>query len=305
MAPAEETLPHSALSPTTVSPGTSSVAPSPYTHSRDIESDEDSDTDVEELVLQDPDPSGDSAAVFAVREHPFHDLPYWLNPYLQFLQHLRGGWVIYPRWVNPGRKLKRQQQDTLETPAYSPPVVALTSSRVLTSNLSRSSLFSWDAEEEPATISMATRRMRSMCLLRLSPSQAPKSFTHFSQTQTKCSRRMTHLPKRPRKKTKAEAPSSRNRQTSSPATIELADQTGADLICPKCGWEQTNQRLPDPKRHLKVAASRRHVTAEVERDPRSRTATSHRPITSFLIRVQKADPKLVYDEFGGRLQRRG
>jgi len=60
-APTEETLPISALSPITVSSGTSSTTPSPYTHSREIDSDEDPDSDVEELVLQDPDPSGDSA----------------------------------------------------------------------------------------------------------------------------------------------------------------------------------------------------------------------------------------------------
>ena len=59
--PTEETLPISALSPITMSSGTSSVTPSPSTHSRDIESDVDPDSDVEELDLQDPDPSGDNA----------------------------------------------------------------------------------------------------------------------------------------------------------------------------------------------------------------------------------------------------
>ena len=59
--PTEETLPILALSPITTFSGTSSVTLSPNTHSRDIESDEDFDSDVEELVLQDPDPLGDSA----------------------------------------------------------------------------------------------------------------------------------------------------------------------------------------------------------------------------------------------------
>lgn len=46
-------------------------------------------------------------------------------------------------------------------------------------------------------------------------------------------------------------PPSRNKQTSSAAAIELAVASkNPTFICPECGWIQTNQRVPDFKRHL-------------------------------------------------------
>jgi len=159
--------------------------------------------------------------------------------------------------VNPSRKLKRQQKATLEIAAYPPPVVAVTSSRVLTSNLSRSSLFSADAEHEPDDEFDGDATDEEYMP---SPALPPRKRQRTSPTSHKykpnapAGRRTSpnDLAKRPKKKRRA-APSSRNRQTTSPATIELAaGQTDADLVCPECGWEQTNQRLPDFKRHLRT-----------------------------------------------------
>jgi hypothetical protein len=55
---------------------------------------------------------------------------------------------------------------------------------------------------------------------------------------------------RPTKRARVPPPS-RNKQATSAAVIELA-ATSKDptFICPECGWNQTNQRLPDFRRHL-------------------------------------------------------
>ena len=155
--------------------------------------------------------------------------------------------------VNPSRPL----QETLEMAAYPPPVVALTSSRSLTSNPSHSSLFSADAEHEPVDEFDGDATDEEYVP---SPALLPRQRQRASPTSHK---RKPNAPdgqrtfpndpsRRPTKRPRA-APSSRNKQTNSPATIELAaDQANADLICPECGWKQFNQRLPDFKRHLRT-----------------------------------------------------
>ena len=159
--------------------------------------------------------------------------------------------------VNLGRKPKRQQQETLETAAYPPPVVAVTSSRSLTSGLSHCSLFSADDEQEPGNEFDGDATDEEYVP---SPALPPRKRQRASPTpherkpNSPNGRRTfpNDLAKRPTKRPRV-APSSRNRQTDSPATIEsAAKQTNADLVCPECGWKQFNRRLPDFKRHLRT-----------------------------------------------------
>ena len=55
---------------------------------------------------------------------------------------------------------------------------------------------------------------------------------------------------RPTKRARGPPPS-RNKQVISAAAIEMAvTSQNPTFVCPECGWNQTNQRLPDFKRHL-------------------------------------------------------
>ena len=66
---------------------------------------------------------------------------------------------------------------------------------------------------------------------------------------TKLSAPSTSQP-RPCKRARVPPPS-RNKQATSAAAIEMAvTSKNPTFICPECGWNQTNQRLPDFKRHL-------------------------------------------------------
>lgn len=57
---------------------------------------------------------------------------------------------------------------------------------------------------------------------------------------------------RPVKKARV-APLSRNRQAASPAAIQLAaGLSKSNFVCPECGWRQSNERMPDFKRHLQT-----------------------------------------------------
>lgn len=51
-------------------------------------------------------------------------------------------------------------------------------------------------------------------------------------------------------------PPSRNTQAASPAAIARAvseqSPTSLNFTCPECGWKQTNERMPDFKRHLRT-----------------------------------------------------
>ncbi|KAJ3808459.1 hypothetical protein EV368DRAFT_33478 [Lentinula lateritia] len=51
------------------------------------------------------------------------------------------------------------------------------------------------------------------------------------------------------------APESRNEQSDSPVLLDAISNTSVencDFICPVCGWEQSNKRMPDYQRHLKT-----------------------------------------------------
>ncbi|KAJ4481985.1 hypothetical protein J3R30DRAFT_2110248 [Lentinula aciculospora] len=51
------------------------------------------------------------------------------------------------------------------------------------------------------------------------------------------------------------APESRNQQSDSPILLEAIANTSVescDFVCPVCGWEQSNKRMPDYQRHLKT-----------------------------------------------------
>ncbi|KAJ3982897.1 hypothetical protein F5890DRAFT_1526791 [Lentinula detonsa] len=51
------------------------------------------------------------------------------------------------------------------------------------------------------------------------------------------------------------APESRNLQSDAPVLLEAIGNTSiedCDFVCPACGWEQSNKRMPDYQRHLKT-----------------------------------------------------
>jgi hypothetical protein len=94
-----------------------------------------------------------------------------------------------------------------------------------------------DDEYVPSPTLGASKRRRA-------PSTAiitglPVSCKPFTASQT-----------RPTKRARVPPPS-RNKQASSPTAIEQAAASKKPtFICPECGWHQTNQRMPDFRRHL-------------------------------------------------------
>ncbi|TFK40669.1 hypothetical protein BDQ12DRAFT_733875 [Crucibulum laeve] len=109
-----------------------------------------------------------------------------------------------------------------------------------------------DADDDyvpPTEITTSHKRRRAAGPSpRRKPSHSPSS-SSFSHPASKRTRPLPGSRVR-------HSPPSRNKQASSVETIQRAveDTTAAStgFICPECGWQQVNRRMPDFKRHLKT-----------------------------------------------------
>ncbi|KAF8823138.1 hypothetical protein HHX47_DHR12000013 [Lentinula edodes] len=100
----------------------------------------------------------------------------------------------------------------------------------------------------PPLAPKSRRRRRTVAVSRHRISRRKQGVSPSSTSSRPTSSRST--PKRRRI-----APESRNEQSDSPVLLDAIANTSVeicDFICPVCGWEQSNKRMPDYQRHLKT-----------------------------------------------------
>ncbi|KAL0581166.1 hypothetical protein V5O48_000856 [Marasmius crinis-equi] len=90
-----------------------------------------------------------------------------------------------------------------------------------------------------------------------SPTLPPRKKTRTSRSSSR--RPATYPSKRRTADTKRArlTPASRNIQSTSPELMKAVTRRSAeecDFICPECGWQQANKRMPDYQRHLRTHA---------------------------------------------------
>lgn len=147
-----------------------------------------------------------------------------------------------------------------QTVGHPPPIIAVGSFSVR-QNASLSSIFSapesdrdadgesdgnaTDDEYIPSPQLNPRKRRRS-----LSPSRTSNDTFSSSHASSSALNDQGRVKKRARL-----PPPSRNRQAVSPALLNRVDREPAsefNFTCPECGWKQTNERMPDFKRHLRT-----------------------------------------------------